>query len=89
MDDLSHIINGRMFHSLDGWTAAGGAVYSAGNGDAHYGVASLPAASSIRQQLAVDKARAYTLHIAVYGGNATIVVTRTMKNAAVSLTSLS
>jgi hypothetical protein len=72
MDERTLIVNGRLFHNLNGWTAAGGAAYSAGNGDSHYGVASLPAGASISQQIAVEYARAYTLHVATYGGNATI-----------------
>jgi hypothetical protein len=61
--------------------AGGGAVYSAGDGDQHYGVASLPAGASIHQAFSVDRARSYTLHIAAKTGNATIVITDADGNA--------
>jgi|FLYN01.1.fsa_nt_gi hypothetical protein len=72
--DRTHLTNGRFLHTLDPWTAAGGATYSAGDGDDHYGVAVLPAGSSIRQDLAVVGYRRYTLHLAVKGGNATVTI---------------
>lgn len=75
MDERSLLINGHFYNRIDAWVAAGGAVYSAGDGDAHYGVASLPAGASIHQAFAVDRARSYTLHIACKTGNATIVIT--------------
>lgn len=74
MDERSLLINGHFYSRLDGWTAAGGAVYGAGDGDAQYGVASLPAGASIAQAFAVDRARRYTLHIAVKTANATITI---------------
>lgn len=73
MDSLSLLVNGRFLYDLSAWNPAG-ASYSAGNGDAHYGCASMPAASSIHQQFAVDRARSYTLHVAAYGGSATVQI---------------
>lgn len=61
--ERSYIQNGRFLHTLDGWNAAGGAVYSAGDGDDHYGVAVLPVGSSISQPFTVDEYRAFTLHL--------------------------
>jgi hypothetical protein len=81
MTEHSLIVNGRLFHNLNGWTAVGGAVYSAGNGDSHYGVASLPAGASIAQQIAVEAARLYTLHVATYGGSASIALTDSAGNS--------
>lgn len=72
--ERSYLTNGHFLHSLDGWSADGGATYSAGDGDDQYGVASLPPGSSISQAFAVDRARRYTLHLAVKGGNATIQI---------------
>lgn len=74
MDERSYLINGRLLHNLNGWTAAGGAVYSAGDGDDHYGVASLPAGASIAQAFTVERARRYTLHLAAKTGNATVTI---------------
>ena len=74
MDERSLLVNGHFYNRLDGWTAAGGAVYSAGDGDSHYGVASLPAGASIEQQFAVDRARSYSLHCAAKAGDATITI---------------
>ena len=74
-DERSHLVNGRMFHTLNGWTTAGGAVYSAGDGDDHYGVANLPAGASISQAFAVERPRAYTQHLAVKTASATVTIT--------------
>ena len=73
-DERNHLSNGRFLHCLDGWAASGGAVYRAGDGDAHYGVAELPAGAAIAQDLAVDRARRYTLHLAVKDAAATITL---------------
>jgi len=60
------ITNGRFLHNLDGWSAAGGAAYSAGDGDDHYGVAVLPTGGgSISQVFAVEEYRAFTLHLSM------------------------
>ncbi len=71
--ERSHLLNGRFLHSIDEWTASS-ATYSAGDGDAHYGVAVLAAGGSIVQTCTVDYARAYTLALAVKGGDATIAI---------------
>jgi hypothetical protein len=75
MDERTLLNNGHFYNRLDGWSASGGAVYSAGDGDDHYGVASLPAGASVFQTFSVDHARAYTLHISVKTASATIVIT--------------
>lgn len=64
MDERSRLYNGRFLHNLNNWTGAGGAAYSAGDGDEHYGVAVLPAGASIAQTFGVTHLRAYTLHVA-------------------------
>lgn len=63
--ERNYLANGRFLHNLDGWTASG-AAYSAGDGDAHYGVAVLSTGGDcIEQDFAVPRARGYTLHVAV------------------------
>jgi hypothetical protein len=58
------LTNGRFLHNLDGWSVAGGAIYSAGDGDDYYGVAVLPTGGGqISQRFAVDEYRAFTLHL--------------------------
>lgn len=74
MVERSRLINSRFLQNLNGWIAAGGAVYLASDGSEQYGIASLPAGASISQPLAVDYARSYTLHIATKAGNATITI---------------
>lgn len=80
-DERTLINNGRFVHNLDDWTTAGGAAYSAGDGDAHYGVASLPVGASIAQEFSVDYIRQYTLNIGlkcasqVTSGQVTAVIT--------------
>lgn len=64
MAENSHLINGRFLHSLTGWTALD-AAYSAGDGDAHYGVAVLADGGSIEQAFAVPYVRSFTLSIEV------------------------
>lgn len=60
------LTNGRFLHNLDGWAAAGGAIYSAGDGDDHYGVAVLPTGGgSISQAFAVEEERGFTLHLSL------------------------
>lgn len=89
MEERSALTNGRFLHNLQQWSAAGGAVYSAGDGDTHYGVAVLPVGASLRQDFAVDRTRRYTLHIAVKGalsaGQATVAIVDGDGNAVVSL----
>lgn len=83
MSERSHIYNGRFLQNLSNWTAAGGAAYSAGDGDEHYGVAVLPTGGgSVEQDFTVNAARLYTLHLSVKAvgasltaGQATIVIT--------------
>ena len=75
MDERSLLTNGHFYHRLDGWIAAAGAVYSAGDGDAQYGVVEMPVGASIRQAFAVDRARRYTLHLATKAGAATVTIT--------------
>jgi hypothetical protein len=74
LSERSLLTNGRFLSNLNGWTASGGAAYSAGDGDDHYGVASLPAGASISQALAVWRARSYTLHLSVKTAAATITI---------------
>jgi hypothetical protein len=63
--ERSYIANGRFLHNLASWTVAGGAAYSAGDGDEHYGVAVLPPSSSVRQSFAVEEERGFTLHLSL------------------------
>lgn len=85
MTERSHLTNGRFLQNLDGWTLAGGAVYSAGDGDDHYGVANLPAGASISQTFSVPAARRYSLHLSVKTAAATIQLTDGNGNALPSL----
>lgn len=64
MSDRNHLSNGQFLTSLDNWTATN-AAYSAGDGDAQYGVAVLAAGGYITQQFSVPYARGYSLHVAV------------------------
>lgn len=64
MSERNLLNNGRFLQSLTSWTASG-AVYSAGDGDDHYGVASLPVGAYIEQSFSVQRVRLYTLHISV------------------------
>src|SRR3989337_87540 len=65
MSDRNHLSNGRLLHDLDNWTASN-AVYSAGDGDDHYGVAALSASGGyIEQTFSVSRTRSYTLHTSV------------------------
>lgn len=73
MVDPTYLVNGKFLHSIDGWDAAG-ATYSAGDGSDHYGVATIAPAGSISQHFAVDRARRYTLHLAVKDGDAAITI---------------
>jgi len=66
MVEPSALTNGRFLHALTGWEAALGASYSAGAGDAHYGVAVLPTGGgSVAQAFGVTGARAFSAHVAV------------------------
>ena len=65
MSEHNHLNNGRFLHSLDNWTASG-AVYSAGDGDEHYGVAVLSTGGDyVEQTFSVPAMRRYTLHLSV------------------------
>lgn len=63
----TYLLNGRFLHNLNGWTVSDSAVvYSAGDGDDHYGVAVLPTGNkSIEQVFNVDMIRSFVLHVAV------------------------
>lgn len=61
MIERSHIQNGRFLRDLNTWTAVS-AVYSAGDGDEHYGVAALSVGGSIEQSFSVPNLRTYNLH---------------------------
>lgn len=67
MAENTYLLNGRFLHSLNGWTVNDpSVVYSAGDGDDHYGVAVLPTGSkSIEQAFGVIGVRIQTLHISV------------------------
>lgn len=80
-DERTFITNGQFIGDLDDWTATG-ATYSAGDGDAHYGVAALNSnGHSIAQEFDVSYLRAHTLHLAlkcasaVTSGQVTVVIT--------------
>lgn len=64
MSERTQLVNGRFEHDLDSWTVSG-AVYSAGDGDEHYGVAVLSTGGDyLEQTFSVPQLRAYTLHLA-------------------------
>jgi hypothetical protein len=64
MIERSHLFNGRFKHNLDQWTASN-AVYSAGDGDDHYGVAVLSVGGYISQTFTIPRVRSYAIHVAV------------------------
>lgn len=65
MTERNRLTNGRFMHDLNNWTASD-AVYSAGDGDEHYGVAVLSTGGgTLSQTFSVPHFRLYTLHIAV------------------------
>jgi hypothetical protein len=63
-DQRNRLANGRFLQSLGNWTGAG-AVYSAGDGDDHFGVAALAVGGYIEQSFAVPYSRVYSFHVAV------------------------
>jgi hypothetical protein len=65
MSEPNLLSNGRFLENLDDWTASAGAVFSVGDGDDHYGVAVLPAGDYIEQEFSVDRARSFSLHLAL------------------------
>ena len=67
MSENTYLLNGRFLQNLNGWTVNDPAVvYSAGDGDDHYGVAILPTGGkSIEQAFGVQGVRLFTLHISV------------------------
>ncbi len=65
MIERNLLSNGRFLQDLSSWDAAN-AVYSAGDGDDHYGVAVLsPGGGYIKQTFSVMHTRLHTLHISV------------------------
>jgi len=56
--------NGRFLQGLDVWTASS-AVYSAGDGDDHYGIADVTTGGYIQQSFSVPRVRQYAIHISV------------------------
>lgn len=64
MSERNHLANGRFLHNLSNWDALA-AAYSAGDGDAHYGVALVADGGEIEQSFAVPYARVYRLHVAL------------------------
>lgn len=65
MDERSHLQNGQFWHNLSGWSSAS-ALYSPGDGDDHYGVASIATGGGyIEQSFTVQRARLYTLHLSL------------------------
>ena len=65
MSERNELMNGRFTHDLDNWTASS-AVYSAGDGDDHYGVAVLSTGGGyISQTFAISRIRLYSIHVAV------------------------
>lgn len=81
--DNTYLLNGRFLHNLNGWTVNDpSVVYSAGDGDDHYGVAILPTGNkSIEQGFGVEGVRLFTLHVAVKSvgaaltaGQATLII---------------
>lgn len=78
-DERTYLTNGQFLHDLTDWDVTG-ATYSAGDGDAHYGVAQLAVGQAIAQDFAVDYVRAHTLALAlkcsapVTAGQVTVVI---------------
>ena len=66
MAERNHLTNGRFLQNLSGWTAVD-AVYNAGDGDEHYGVAVLSVGGHISTTFALSKTRLYSIHLAVKG----------------------
>ena len=65
MAERNELRNGRFTHNLDAWTASS-AVYSAGDGDDHYGVAVLSTGGGyISQTFAIPRIRIYSIHASV------------------------
>jgi hypothetical protein len=65
MSERNLLLNGRFLQNLSGWTASS-AVYDAGDGDDHYGVAVLATGGGyIEQSFSVPRVRLYSLHISV------------------------
>ena len=91
--ERNHLLNGRFEHDLDNWTAVS-AVYSAGDGDDHYGVATISQNGYIEQDFSIDYTRLHSIHIAVKAattltaGQLTLLITDSDGNT-VTLQSLS
>lgn len=91
MSERNHLSNGRFWHDLNNWDVSG-AVYSAGDGDGHYGVAVLSTGGDyIEQDFSVPDLRDYTLHLsakptaALSAGQATIQISDGNGNTLVTL----
>lgn len=86
------LTNGRFWHNLNSWVSVG-AVYSAGDGDGHYGTAVLSTGGdSIAQTFSVANLREYTVNISVKpagsaltSGQLTAAITDGDGNAVVTL----
>lgn len=63
-DRRSLLYNGRFLSDLDNWTVSN-AVYSAGDGDEHYGVAVLSQNGYVEQTYAPDYTRLHSIHVSV------------------------
>lgn len=91
MAERSHIQNGRFLQNLANWNASN-ATYSAGDGDAHYGVAALSTGGGyIKQSFAVPYLRLYNLRFYVKAvgssltaGQATLTITDNQGNTVVT-----
>lgn len=89
--ERNRLINGRFYNDLNGWTVSG-AVYSAGDGDDHYGVTVLETGGEyIEQDFAVVDPRTYSLHISTKsttgftGSEVQAVITDGNRNTVASL----
>ena len=63
-DERSYLYNGRFLSDLDNWTVLN-AVYSAGDGDEHYGVAVISQNGYVEQTFQPDYTRLHSIHISV------------------------
>lgn len=63
-DERSLLYNGRFLSDLDNWTVSS-AVYSAGDGDDHYGVAVISQNGYIEQTFSPDNTRLHSFHFSV------------------------
>ncbi len=76
MNELNLLSNGRFLQDLSNWTAVN-AVYNAGDGDDHYGVAVLSTGGGyISQTFTVPRTRLFTFHISVKAVGANLASTQ-------------